>query len=112
MAERDGRRIGGRDDLLRVITDGVAGAPVESENTNSEDLFETAFTVAERGDHLVEYFATDAAGNLEETKEIEFTISDDGEPGEPQLDARVSPRTEDGQARQEGHLQVGGREHR
>jgi plastocyanin len=76
----------------RLITDGVAGAPVESENTDSEDPFETAFTVAEPGDHVVEYSSTDAAGNSEETKQIEFKISDDGEPGEPQLDARVSPR--------------------
>ena len=94
VAERDGAPASGVETTsYRVITDTVAGEPVESENTNSEDPFETAFTVTEPGDHVVEYFSTDAAGNDEETKEIEFTISDDGEPGEPQLDARVSPRT-------------------
>jgi hypothetical protein len=94
VAERDGAPASGVETTsYRVITDTVAGEPVESENTNSEDPFETAFTVAEPGDHVVEYFSTDAVGNDEETKEIEFTISDDGEPGEPQLDARVSPRT-------------------
>ncbi len=77
----------------RVITDGVPGAPVESENTGADDPFETAFTVSEPGDHVVEYSSTDAANNVEATKEIEFAISDDGEPGEPRLDARVSPRT-------------------
>lgn len=74
----------------RVITDGTPGELVESENGASEDPFETTFTVSEPGSHVVEYFSTDVAGNVEATKQIEFEIDAAG--GEPAVDLTVKPR--------------------
>jgi plastocyanin/regulation of enolase protein 1 (concanavalin A-like superfamily) len=54
------------------------GAPVVSENDADSDPFETAFTVTEPGEHTVEYFSTDEAGNVEATKSVSFEIEDGG----------------------------------
>jgi plastocyanin len=76
----------------RVITDATPGELVQSVNGASEDPFETTFTVSEPGEHVVEYFSTDAEGNVEATKQVAFSIDPAGG-GEPAVDLTVKPRT-------------------
>jgi plastocyanin len=75
----------------RVITDGTPGELVESSNGSSADPFETTFNVSEPGEHVVEYFSTDVAGNVEVTKDVEFEIDPAG--GAPDVALTVKPRT-------------------
>jgi hypothetical protein len=56
-----------------------------------EGTVEGPIVVEGDGEHTVEFRSTDAAGNVEETQEITFTI---GEPGDPELATRVAPRRE------------------
>jgi plastocyanin len=66
-------------------------APVVSENTGGDDPFLTEFTVTEPGQHTVEYFSTDNAGNVEAEKSVSFEIEEE-QPGEPELRLQVAPR--------------------
>ncbi len=61
-------------DFTEYRVDG--GAWVRSENTADEDPFETAFTVSEPGDYVVEYRSTDHAGNQEATKSVDVSIAE------------------------------------
>jgi PKD repeat protein/type 1 glutamine amidotransferase len=60
----------------RVNTGGVEGEWVEAENDGGDDPFETTFTVADLGEHVVEYRSTDVAGNVETTKSVDFSIAE------------------------------------
>jgi len=62
----------------RVNTDGATGEWVQSDNDAGDDPFETSFTVAQAGDHVVEYRSVDNAGNEETTKSVEFAIAGGG----------------------------------
>ncbi|HSI80510.1 MAG TPA: ThuA domain-containing protein, partial [Solirubrobacterales bacterium] len=64
----------------RVNTDGATGEWQTSLNDGEEDPFETTFTVADEGDHVVEYRSRDRAGNVEETKSVDFEIAGDEPP--------------------------------
>ncbi len=68
------------------------GAPVVSENTAADDPFLTEFTVTAPGEHTVDYFSTDEAGNVEQSKSVGFEIEEDV--GEADLRLSVSPRRE------------------
>jgi plastocyanin len=78
----------------RVNTNGATGEWVTSENTGAADPFVTSFEVSAVGSHVVEYRSTDVAGNVEETGSVAFSIDEYTEPGDPELDTRVSPRRE------------------
>ena len=66
---------------------------VRVENDGGDDPFVTDFTVEDVGQHVVEYRSADAAGNVEETKSVEFTIDEYEEPsGEPALRINAKPK--------------------
>ena len=71
----------------RVNTGGATGDWIESDNTAGDDPFETAFTVADVGDHVVEYRSTDVAGNVEATKSVAFSIAEANEAPSVQVSA-------------------------
>jgi plastocyanin len=74
----------------RVNTDGATGEWQISENTGSADPFETAFTIADEGNHVVEYRSTDVAGNVEEIGSVPFAI--EAAAGPPDITLGVKPR--------------------
>ncbi|HWM09645.1 MAG TPA: PKD domain-containing protein, partial [Solirubrobacteraceae bacterium] len=76
----------------RVNTDGATGEWVRSDNAEGEDPFETAFTVEETGEHVVEYRSTDNAGNEEAVKSVDFSIADE-DPDAPTVQAFADPST-------------------
>ena len=73
-------------------TDGATGAWVRSDNAGDEDPFETAFTVDDEGEHVVEYRSTDNAGNQEEIKSVDFAIAGD-DPDAPSVEGFADPAT-------------------
>jgi PKD repeat protein len=76
----------------RVNTDGAQGEWVRVDNTAGADPFETAFTVAAEGDHVVEYRSTSAAGQAEAAKSVAFTIEEEGtDPDAPIVQAFADP---------------------
>jgi plastocyanin len=90
VAEGDpGTASGVASTAYRVNTNGATGEWVESENDAGDDPFETTFTVADQGDHVVEYRSTDVAGNVETAKSVAFSISAANRA--PTVDATATP---------------------
>ena len=65
----------------RVTTDGDTGDWVQSSNDGVADPFETEFTVAELGEHVVEYRSVDSAGNAEDIESVGFEIAEGADIG-------------------------------
>ena len=67
----------------------------QSENGGGADPFTTAVTVSAAGEHTVRYRSHDAAGNLEASQEVEFTIegSGGGDTTAPATTAALDPET-------------------
>ena len=76
----------------RVITDGVPGDWVLSENADGAEPFEAAFTVTDLGEHVVVFLSGDLAGNVEATKTVTFAITDEPVTEPPLLTIRGVPR--------------------
>ena len=67
----------------------------QSENGGGADPFTTAVTVSAAGEHTVRYRSHDAAGNLEASHEVQFTIegSGGGDTTAPETTAALDPET-------------------
>ena len=67
----------------------------QSENGGGADPFTTAVTVSAAGEHTVRYRSHDAAGNLEASQEVQFTIegSGGGDTTAPETTAALDPET-------------------
>ncbi len=61
----------------RVKTGATQGDWVKASNTAAANPFASEVTVSAEGDHTVEFRSVDKAGNVEATKSVGFSISDD-----------------------------------
>ncbi len=74
----------------RVDTGDALGVWQRANNAGAANPFETSFTVSGAGSHRVQYRSTDAAGNAEEIKSVDFSIGGGAENRPPTVTASAN----------------------
>jgi PKD repeat protein len=70
---------------------GVARTSYRLDGGGESTPYSEPFTVSAPGDHTVEYWSVDAAGNEEAAKSIEFTIEEPTDPDAPSVEGFADP---------------------